>query len=163
MTDASTTPAIQSEPNQALIRSVAREIAMDILPLESVLSTHKLNIAQWDDIKETGFFKNCLSEELAIWASSPNAAERIRIKFTVMLEESAPEMFQRLHDRKESLAAKVELIKTLMKGAGVGVTTADTQGPMDRISIQINMGAGNEVTVQKDITPRVIDHEEASL
>ncbi len=148
-----------SDTDLKLIRTLAREIALDIQPIETILNSLKIDANRWDAIQKSVHFRAALSEEIQYWASTPNAGERIKIKFLTMLEESAEEMWTRLHDPKESLSAKTELWKMVMRGAGVGVAQVDSSGGGERISINISMGADAKLNVEKDITPKVIEGE----
>lgn len=146
-----------SETDLKLMRNLAREIALDIHPIETILDKLKINPNQWETIQKTAYFRASLEEEIQHWAGTPNTAERVKIKFLTMLEESADEMWLRVHDPKEPLNAKTELWKMMMRGAGIGVAQVDASGGAERISININMGADAKLSVEKDITPRVIE------
>lgn len=141
------------------MRNLAREIALDIHPIETILDSLKIDSTQWEAIQKSTYFRAALTEEVQYWAGTPNVAERIKIKFLTMLEESAEEMWLRVHDPKEALSAKTELWKMMMRGAGIGVSQVDATGGAERISININMGADAKLSVEKDVTPRVIEGE----
>ena len=73
--------------------------------------------------------------------------------------EIAVEFYARMHDSKEPLSAKVELLKTLAKIAGVDASKAE-QAAGGRFMVTINMGADQKLTIDKPmVTQKVIEGE----
>ncbi|MGZ5095546.1 MAG: hypothetical protein ACXWCH_30895 [Burkholderiales bacterium] len=88
-----------------------------------------------------------------------NTPERVKVKAAAMLEEWLPELNNRLHDGDESLTAKIEGGKMLTKLAGMD-GRADVAVGGERFTFTINLGAAAApITIEKDVTPKVIDHE----
>ncbi len=143
----------KSSMNDVTLIKIAREIAMDIRPVQAILDTHEITPAQWAEISQMPQFTRYLRNFSEEWASANNTPERIRLKSLAMVEEALPEFYGRLHDPKEQLAAKTEVLKTVSRFAGVGVT--NTSGaPAERFSVTINLGADRQVRIERDITPR---------
>lgn len=151
------TNIITTQPEAKLLRSIAKEIAMDIIDIPTIQTRYNIKAEQWEAIVNTRYFQACLEEETLTWQGSPNVGERVKLKYLTMLEESAEEMFLRLLDGKESLAAKTELLKHMAKVSGLGVAAGGAEDIGGRISININMGADAQLRVEKDVTPRVIE------
>ncbi len=130
--------------NDQLLHSMARELAMDFFPVEEILDRHGVTPTQFENIKATPYFDSILREAVRQWNSATNARERAQLRMATLVELSLDEMWLRLVDSKETLAAKVTLLQTLMKGAKIGVPTPEEkEGAVvgERVSITINMGA----------------------
>jgi hypothetical protein len=145
--------------SEKLLLAVAREIAMDLYPVETILKTYQIEPKTFENYLKLPRFQTMLEESRIAWNAATNVAERIKLKQLAVVEEAIPEMWKVLHDHGQPLSARVELYKTLMKGAGVGVADGviDTAG---KVSITINMGAAAEpVVVQTTLPGSVIDGE----
>jgi hypothetical protein len=145
---------------EMLFLSLAREIAMDILPLEKILENHKVDPDDWTAISRNHRFRVMLDEAVRIWESADNIDKRVKTKFLSTVEESIPEMYARLHDKSEPLAAKVQLFTALQKGAGIGFNpeAGGGGGGGSGFQLVINIGEGQEHKIQARSIP-VIDGE----
>lgn len=146
------TPQTSSMDDRMLLR-IAREVSMDIRPIEDILESHKISQDQWSEISNTPQFQHYLRSMTEEWHSAINTPERVRLKSLAFVEEALPEFYARAHDIKETLAAKVEVLKTVAKFAGVG---GNVEGAVsgERMVVTINLGADHQLRVEKDITPR---------
>lgn len=149
---------ISSSSNDVIMLKLARELAMDIQPLEKILEIHELSSDQWEEIQRNPRFKSYLRGAMEEWQSATNTAERVKLKSMAFVEEALPEFFARAHDPKEPLAAKTEVLKTIAKFAGVG-GTVDGAVAGERLTVTINLGADNQLRIEKDVTPQVIEGE----
>lgn len=140
---------------------VAREIAMDIHPLETILNRHGIDAKVWDNVSQTTYFQGLLTSEIAAWGSALNTAERVKLKSLSFVEESLPEFYARAHDPAESLNAKVEVLKTVARFAGIGGGVDRTDVVGEKFTVTINLGTDQSLKIEKDVTPRVIDAEDA--
>jgi hypothetical protein len=131
---------------------LAREIAMDIHPLEKILEAQKVSTDQWDWIRQNPRFQLLLSSCTEAWNSATNAAERVRVKSLFFIEEALPEFFARVHDKRENLSAKTEVLKAVSKLAGLGQSEGAGVGA-DRFSVTINLGGNKTLNITKDVTP----------
>lgn len=146
----------QSGFNDAILLKLAREIAMDMRTVEEILETHKVTAAQWDAIKGTALFQNYLQQCVLEWQSAINTQERVKVKAMAFVEEALPEFYARAHDPNENLNAKVEVLKTVARFAGVG-GSVDGGVVGEKFSITINLGADHQLRIEKDVTPRGIE------
>lgn len=138
------------------ILHVAREIALDIHPLENILRNVGMSRGEFDAVRETDYFKALLNDEMVKWNSALNTHERVKIKASVVIEDYLEEAHRVLHDPKESLNGRAEIAKLLAKLAGMGMTNADTGVVGEKLSITINMGAEK---VEIDRTIKTIEHD----
>lgn len=152
----STTTQLAPSFNDVIMLKLARELAMDMRPVEDILATHEVTSDQWDDIANHPVFQGYLRGALEEWQSATNTQERVRMKSLAFVEEALPEFFARAHDPKETLTAKIEVLKTISKFAGVG-GTVDGAIAGERMVVTINLGADHQFTIARDVTPQVID------
>ncbi len=148
-----TPPALPAPQfSDVLYLKLAREIAMDLRPLENVLETHALTAGEFTKITEIPRFQGYLWQAVEEWTSAINAQERVKLKSMSMVEESLPEFYARLHDPKESLMHKTELLKTISRFAGLG-GPVDAAGVGEKFVVTINMGADQKFRIERDVTP----------
>lgn len=139
------------------VRSIAREIAMDISDLETILATHKVTMDQFEVMKRTPRFIGYLEEAITTWQGAANVKERIKHKALSMIEEALPEMFAALISPFQPLNHRVGLLQQITRLAGVGGAPADGEADTaGKVSITINMGDGKAVSVVQE-TPKVIE------
>jgi hypothetical protein len=125
---------------------------MEMATLDEVLRMHDISHDEWAFIKDMPtfqtLFKRCVSE----WATATNTKDRVALKSLAIVEESLPEFYARMHDPRESLSAKTEVLKAISRFAGVGITGADVGGG-ERLTVTINLGADQKIQITKDVTP----------
>lgn len=149
---------LTSSNSDVTMLKLVREIAMDIQPIDDILKTHGIGSDEWEEIQENPHFTQYLRNAMEEWQSATNTAERVKLKSMAFVEEALPEFFARAHDPKEPLAAKTEVLKTIAKFAGVG-GTVDGAVAGERMVVTINLGADNQLRIERDVTPQVIDGE----
>ena len=132
---------------------LAREIAMDIRPLEDILASHDLSSEDWTGVEQNPTFRTYLRSAIEEWAAATNTSERVRLKSMAFIEESLPEFFTRAHDPKEALPAKIEVLKTIAKFAGIG-NQVDGAIQGERLSVTINLGSDRQLKIERDVTPQ---------
>jgi len=137
---------------------LARELAMDIRPLDDILDKLGISEGEWAAIKDSGPFTRYLRSATEEWHSALNTQERVKLKSLAMVEESLPEFFARMHDARENLPAKTEVLKTISRFAGVGGNASYENGGAERMVVTINLGADQQLRIERDITPS-IEHE----
>jgi hypothetical protein len=141
---------------------LAREIAMDIQPIENILQQYAISNETWAELQRNTKFNMLLSSEVEAWQTALNTHERVKMKSAAMLEEWLPDLNARMHDHEEAMPAVIEAGKMLAKIAGLGERGDVSAGNVgERFVINISMGDRVEpVTFSKEITPQVtIDHE----
>lgn len=144
---------------QLKLVALAREIAMDMKQLPDILKELSITSQQFEVIKQSAYFKHVLAQEIADWNSALNTQERVKLKSQSIIELSLEEFYARMHDAKEPLSAKVELLKTLAKIGGVDSTKTEAAAG-ERFTVTINLGADHKLTFDKPaVTPQVIDGE----
>lgn len=135
---------------------IAREIAMDINPLEKILETHGVSQEEWLRIQDNMQFQEYLRGSIQEWNSAVNTSERVKLKSMAFVEEALPEFYARAHDPKEALPAKVEVLKTVARLAGFG-NNVDGSVSGERLSVTINLGSDQQVKIEKNLNPQYIE------
>jgi len=143
--------------NDVILLKLARDVAMDMRPIEDVLSVHQITSEEWQRISELPAFQHYLRQSLQEWNSATNTAERVKLKSLAFVEEALPEFYARAHDPKEPLNSKVEVLKTVARFAGVGGSGGDGALVGERLSVTINLGADHQLKIEKDIGPQTIE------
>jgi hypothetical protein len=150
-----TLPTVHTFDDTMMLK-LARELAMDIRPLEDILEVLHISRAEWDSVKETAAFQRYLRSSLEEWHSALNTQERVKLKSLAMVEESLPEFYARMHDAREALPAKTEVLKTISRFAGVGGNTSYEGSGSEKMIVTINLGADQQLRIERDVT---IEHE----
>lgn len=135
----------------ALVK-LAREIAMDIQPLEKILKQYEITDKTWLELQRNPRFKMLLNSEVEAWQTALNTHERVRMKSASMLEEWLPSLYQRINDMEENLPGVVEAGKLLGRLAGIGEKAEIGAAVGERFNITINMG-DRTTEITKDVTP----------
>jgi hypothetical protein len=140
---------------------IAREVAMDLNDIETILKAHQLTSKDWETLKADPSFTRLLEAEIVAWSAAGNAQERTKLKAGMLVEEWLTEANARIHDKSETLTAKTEVVKMLVGVAGMGAkSVGDNAGAGgERFNITINLGADKQIRISKDVTPKVIDGE----
>lgn len=138
---------------ELLASRLAREVARDLVPIDTILERYKLSEDDYQRILRNPIFAQRLQEELDIWnASTGHAiAERIGAKAATMIEESLVEVYELIHDKNQPMPAKIEALKWASRISGIGEREA--MGPVVpgsnvRFNIYI---ADKKVSFEKDV------------
>lgn len=152
------TAITKKEPsfNDVTLLKLAREISMDMRSVEEILELHEVSQEEWVVISIMPRFQSYLRQCIEEWNSAVNTAERVKLKSLAFVEEALPEFYARAHDPQESLNAKVEVLKTVARFAGVG-GSVDSAVSGERLSVTINLGADQQLKIEKNITPTIIE------
>jgi hypothetical protein len=138
--------------------TLAREIAMDIQPLENILQARSISDKTWSKLQKNPRFAALIASETEAWQTALNTQERVKIKSAAMLELWLPTLHLRMNDTKETLTGVVEAGKMLSRLAGIGVNGEVVANIGERFSITINMGpkVDDSVRFEKD-TSKLVD------
>jgi len=146
--------------NHLTIVRLAREIAMDIRPIDEILQIQNISRDIFDKIRITKEFERVLQNEIEAWNSAVNTAERVRLKSLSFVEESLADFYADAVNKNESLSARTEVLKTVARFAGIGGSGVDGAINGEKFFVTINLGTDKTVKFEKDVTPKVIDAED---
>lgn len=141
------------------LASLARETAMDIKELETILRQFGLSSDQYAVIQQMPLYQQILQAEQQQWQSTKNTPDRIKLEAAALFEEAMPKLYARIINPMENLNHAIEGAKLIAKVAGVG----ESQGPAtagEKFSITINLG-DKPVTYERQLNP-VIEGEACS-
>lgn len=149
---------VDTKSKSDLYFKLAREIAVDLHEIETILKNNQINPDEWETIKTDPAFGRILSACVEAWNRAENTSERVKLKSGVLIEEWLLEANARIHDTKELLTAKTEVVKVLANLAGMGKAAPAEGGGGQRFSVTINLGGDRQFA--KEVTPEVttIDH-----
>ena len=129
-----------NSPTPVNLARLARELAMDILPVEDVLRIHELDDSTWLRIQSDPSFQAMLASMVTDWHSADNAKSRVRTKAATAFEALIEVYVRDAMDTTIPLAQRVEVGKLLVK-IGELETVRDGKGDGTQVLIQINTGA----------------------
>ena len=95
--------------------TLAREIAMDIFPLEQILVLHQLSSEEWATIQAHPRFISMLTSMQRDWQSAQNTRERVKVKSATGLESMLEVYIRDINDADIPLNQRVEAGKFLAK------------------------------------------------
>lgn len=142
--------------NDVILLKLAREVSMEMRDIADILKTHDVSSENWEVIRQLPRFQDYLRQFIEEWQSATNTAERVKLKSMAFVEEALPEFYARAHDPQESLNAKVEVLKTVARFAGVG-GSVDGSIAGERLSVTINLGADQQLKIEKTMSPQIIE------
>lgn len=130
------------------LAALAREIAMDIFPVEQVLEIHKLTDGEWQKIVSMPKFVEMLAAMQRDWASAANTRERVKVKAATGLESMLEQYIREIGDEKIPLTQRVEAGKFLARlgeldgahdkaGGGAGSVTINITTSQERPTITL--------------------------
>jgi uncharacterized protein (DUF1786 family) len=140
---------------------LAREIASDMRDVAEILALYDVTEPQWEALQRSSRFQSLLQSAIEEWQSVTNTPERVKMKSLAFVEEALPEFFARVHDGKETLSAKNEVLKTISRLAGIG---GPVEGAIsgERMVITINLGADHQLQFRSDVPTIEGDFEEVT-
>lgn len=139
-----------------VMRSVARNLALGIYPLETILEQLSIPQKEFELWKAHPRFLGYLKSEKEEWVAAANTPARTKLKAGIILEDFMLEAGSLLSDNKLPLNHRVELGKLLGKLSGIGEPkmTGVVGGAGGGFQLQINIGTGAEDAVT--ISPKTI-------
>jgi hypothetical protein len=150
---------------ETMASQLAREIARNLVPIGEIQERYRIDEDNYQRIVGSGFFKQRLEEELELWnASTPKAiGERISAKTATMIEESIPEVFDLIHDKKQPMAAKIDALKWASNVAGLIKRDTGGQSTGERVRFNIYIGE-KQINIDKPlIEPPTIEGTQVLL
>jgi hypothetical protein len=132
--------------------AVAREVAMDILPLEDIQRLHQLTDEQWIEITTNVKFQHMLHSMQVEWNSASNTPERVKAKASTGLEAVLETYIRDILDPSIPLAQRVEAGKFLAKLGELGDRNVFGAASGERFVINLNIA---ERATHIDVSPTI--------
>jgi hypothetical protein len=145
-------PADKATPQ--FLMAVARELAMDVHTVDSVIAKYGLTHAQYDFLAtHNTFFKQALLQQVSEWQRLDSTQARLKAESAAALEEQLPKIAARMGSASEKLSDVVEAAKLFAKIAGVDTAPAGAGTAGERFTINIDLGAGDKITARSGPDP----------
>jgi len=130
--------------------ALAREIAMDIFPIEQILELHRLEEPEWARIQANRKFQQILGDMVREWNATATTRERVRVKAASGLESTLEVYIRAITDDNIPLAQRVEAGKFLAR-LGELDGNKDVMG-VGGNGVTININTGHKPPVTIDVT-----------
>lgn len=140
---------------------VARNLAMGIYELDTILENLEVNRRDFDRWKTHPNFLHYLKSEREAWSAAVNTPERTKLKAAVIMEDFMVKAHSDLHNDKTPLNQRVELGKLVAKIAGMGEpkNIGGVGGPGFQLHINIGPGVSDKVTITPQFG-KIINYDE---
>ena len=127
---------------ETMASKLAREIARDLIPLGRILEHYKIDEDTYQRIVGSSFFRVRLEEEQALWGGSDpkQIQERIVAKNLTMIEESIPEVWDLIHDKKQPMSEKINALKWASSVSGLIKRDSGQGDASERVRFNIYIG-----------------------
>lgn len=135
------------------LAKLAREIAMDILPLPRVLILNQISDADWVLIQEDKRFQDMLSGMIKDWEATTNAKDRVRVKAQTGMEALMEVFLEDAMSKDIPLVQRVEVGKLMTKLGEL--EQQKLGGGSGQVLIQINFGEKEVKQEVKAVTPAI--------
>lgn len=141
-------------PIDALKASIVTELAAGLSDAEGVRERYGISEAQWSILRKAPIFRQMLKEAIERLAGDMNAANRIKLKADVMLEDNLKVLDEIANDKDAQSMARIKAIEVSAQLAGKGPSqTKDKEGD-GRGTFSLNIVIGDrEVKIESDAKP----------
>jgi hypothetical protein len=160
------TPHFNISPiEEAKLRSLAIELAKDILEPEEILSSLDLSLSDYEDIKNTRAFRELYTQALTEWKSAANTQKRVRLLAATTVEAALPTFWKDFNSTTEPLTARVGLLNALAKVGGLGQTEMGDRValPGQTFKLEIHLADREEtITINSSVSEEVKEIEDES-
>jgi hypothetical protein len=152
MPDEITAAVNRPELDVQKLARLARDVAMNMLPLPETLERHGLTEAEYHEyVEKWPFYKHALEAATIEWTNPMNVQKRLQAESALLLEQALPELSARMLDKSQAMRDVAEVAKLFAKIAGVdGDKSKQPTG--ERVSITINLG-DEKISFDKSATP----------
>lgn len=154
MTDLPNPPVPVAMPHlsQNELVKLAHEVAQAMEDAPTIYARYSISDAQYAILVETPFYKRVLEAAIIEWEAASNTGKRTALKAAIALEDGLHILGARMKKPDENLTAAVETGKFFAKLAGIGEREGGS-GVGEKITISINLGGGDKIKLERDITP----------
>ena len=137
------------------LAKLAREIAMDIVPVEDILALHKVDNETWERIQRDERWQAQLASMAQDWGSATNAKERVKVKAQTGMEILLETYIRDAANQAHPLVQRVEAGKLICR---LGELLEAKQGATGgQVLVQININNEKKVEAVGPAKPPVVD------
>lgn len=140
--------ALPKEFGPVQMVALARDLAINLNSIGTILINHKLTNAQYEFLRDHNeFFQNALKQQATEWQGVKSTADRLKIEAQAALEEQMPVIASRMGSRGEKLIDTVEAAKFFAKVAGVDGDAQGARRGGEGFTITIDLGSDQRLTI----------------
>jgi hypothetical protein len=133
-------------PTPLDLARLAREIAMDMLDVPTILRLNEVTDQDWERIQNNPQFVSMLNAMARDFQSVQNTKERVKLKASTGVEAVLETILEDVVDRDIPLGQRIEAMKMLAKLGELG-EQKEGGGAGEKVSIQIHIGERAEPVV----------------
>jgi len=136
--------------DETLLNRLAHECARDLYPLSDILTSFKIDATYFEEnVRNHPRFMLFYAEAHTLWNSGANFKERSAIKAGIVFEQWLGECDKLMHNPAEPLTAKAKIAELLARVSGIDKDKSAGVTAGERVVVNINLGAGNQITIDK--------------
>lgn len=153
---------------ESKIRYIVRELAQDIIEIDTILSHVEMSREEYLQISSTRQFKDALSSAQTEWQGATNTPKRTKLKAAAIAEELLLLVFYAARDSKEeSLSSKTKALEVISKIGGLGalepaVSQGGVMGNIFNLEIHYSNGKSEELSIGAPMVD-VTDYSESDI
>ena len=141
-------------PLDSLKASIVVELAAGLSDAEGIRERYGISEAQWSILRKAPIFRQMLKEAIERLAGDTNAANRIKLKADVMLEDNLKVLDEIANDRGAQSMARIKAIEVSAQLAGKGPSQSKDKEGDGRGTFSLNIVIGDrEIKLASDVTP----------
>ncbi len=129
------------------LTALAREVAINMRDLPSILAEHGLSDAQYKLIEQIPYYKQALDVLAKEWNSPRSTADRIALQALTALEQSTTKLASRMVNPHESLSSIASLASIFMELGRLKGNHGAAAAPSEKFVIQIDLGGDQRITI----------------
>jgi hypothetical protein len=142
-----------SLPIDALKANIVTELAAGLTDADGIRERYGISEAQWSILRKAPIFRQMLREAIERLGGDMNAANRIKLKADVMLEDNLKVLDEIANDRDAQSMARIKAIEVSAQLAGKGPSQAkEPNAGQGTFSLNIVIG-DRELKIQSDQQP----------
>lgn len=143
-------PANTLTPSLVNVANLARQLAMDILPVSQILQLNSVDDKTWERIQEDRKFQEILHDYAKEWNSASNTRTRIKVKSQSAIEMLLEPLVEAIMDSSIPLSQRIEAIRQLAR-------LGELEGKPEIGGGQAGGGVSITINVGQDKPPVIID------
>ena len=138
---------------------LAVELACQISPVQDICKRYELTRADLRVKLRDPTFRKMVVEAKRAWHSDLSVKERVKLKASVLVEDSILAVYNMLHDKENPTASRLDAFKQLAKVADVDSPGKSNMEAGEKFTVVINLGDDDKLVIEGDSNPVQLDNE----
>ena len=141
-------------PIDSLKSQIAIELAAGLSDAKGIRQRYGMSPAQWDILRKAPMFREMLKEAIARMSGDMNAANRIKLKADMLLEDNLKVLDEIANDRDAQSMARIKALEVTAQLAGKGPSQSKDKEGGGQGTFSLNIVIGDrEVKIESDAAP----------